>query len=874
MLIRRNAFKTPTVLRFYKALLRTHVRFRLRKFLIVLAVVGMISALPARALAADSLRVYYAGARSGVLQALKLDRDIELVADPAQAEVLVLNGAAPNTAALHARLEQGAGLVLFLGPGLTADEVSTLLGTPVTLEKKDDALSLDALDDVDDAVLKEVVWTSAPQVRERFALADAAVTPLVVGVESGKSLILGGQAVGQRHIFVFTPFLDDANPEFQSWAYFNYLIYHLTERAGGRTPDSFAGYAASPVPHAAERNLLLGLLGGLVVLSFVAFYFVRRYSLAHPEALDAVVADRADFAAHEASTDWEAIGFHRPLGGFFLALFLGLILFVPYIIYRGVILPTYILPSAQALGLWARVTEFFGVFWLFFDMGTSVAFIKFLAQYRINDPRRAVQFGQVFVWWQILSGAIQVAVAVALATTVLPRTAYAIYAWSVVIHTFIQIPGFYQVMRHALTGLQRCDYAQALDLALALVVPMLTQPVLVTAMVAWGRVNPVFGFSMGGLLGLGLAAYAAEALTFGLGLWLYRRLGYNARLYFLAHFDWSVITEAFRFGVFEMLGSTVVGVGQSMEVLLSATYLANSAEVWGNWAMAQNFVYGFNVVGALYNDLMPSISEAVSHGRRLLSQYYSVMAYKWGGLISAMLGATLLAVTDRFILGSAGPQFVRAAVYCVTLLIWGAVQYPAWVSDNVQRGANKPGLMVVMVSLEQVVRIGLMFVLLPALQINALIVAYFVGLMTKNVAGYFVNHRLCFPQRFYPWQSLVAPLLAGGAHYAVLRWLGGLIWRGPGDQIGSIVIFFVALLPAFPLFAFFYGLFGGWDDATLDEVRQAADLSTFMRPLARLFWAASALGARLSPLHGRFPIRIRQEAMAEARSLTVERVAL
>jgi hypothetical protein len=39
--------------------------------------------------------------------------------------------------------------------------------------------------------------------------------------------------------FVFTPFLDDANPQFQEWAYFNYFIYHLTAQAGGRTPLSF-----------------------------------------------------------------------------------------------------------------------------------------------------------------------------------------------------------------------------------------------------------------------------------------------------------------------------------------------------------------------------------------------------------------------------------------------------------------------------------------------------------------------------------------------------------------------------------------------------------------------------------------------------------
>jgi hypothetical protein len=69
---------------------------------------------------------------------------------------------------------------------------------------------------------------------------------------------------------------------------------------------------------------------------------------------------------------------------------------------------------------------------------------------------------------------------------------------------------------------------------------------------------------------------------FEVGMWLYRRISYNARLYFLAHFDWSVIKDSFYFGVFEMLGSVACGVGQSVEIIISQIYLVNSAEVWGN----------------------------------------------------------------------------------------------------------------------------------------------------------------------------------------------------------------------------------------------------------------------------------------------------
>ena len=673
-------------------------------------------------------------------------------------------------------------------------------------------------------------------------------------------------------MYVLTAFLDDANTEFQQWPYFNYLLYHLAEQSAGRSPLSFADYPASPVPHRSDQIILVALMALVLATSATAFWLVRRYSLKHPEELDAIVIDRQEFAAKEAHTAWEAIGFHRPLGGFFVMLFLGLLLFVPIIIYQNLLLPVFILPSAQAIGIWGRVTQFFGLIWTFFDMGTSVAFIKYLSEYRINEPRKGIMFGQVFVWWQALSGAFQVALVIILAGTVLPRTAYAIYTWSIIVHSFIQIPGFYRVMRHALTGLQRADYAQVIDLGWGLVFQMFAQPVFVGIMLLWGRSHPAFDTTMSGLIGLGIAGYAVEVMAFLLGLWLYRRLGYNVRVYFLAHFDWETIWKSFKFGVFEMLGAGVWGIGQSLEILITQARLINYAEVWGNWVLAQNFVYGFNAISNLFEGVMPSISEAISHGKKVLAQYYSAIAYKWGGLLSAMLGSMLLAVADRFILGASGPQFVRAALYSIPLLLWGAAQYGSWVSDMVQRGSNHPWLIMVMTIIEQTLRIGLALILLQKLQIYALILAYFVGILSKDILSYFVNNRLCYRQRFYFWQSLGAPLLAGLAHYALLRWITGLVWQG--EQITSILIFFIALVPSYPIFAFLYAFFGGWDNDTLEELHQAAALAGFMKSLAWLFWAASVLGARISPLHGRFPITIRAEAMSEAKALEMERISL
>ena len=824
------------------------------------------------------IRVYYHGAgdgQAGVKAALDVAQRsgrISFVADPGEAQTIVLNGAVPQDAAgLGERVRGGAGLLLFLGKDVTEDQVSALLGQPVTLERRDDALSLVGSKGSTDGILKDIVWSSAPQVRERSAMAGLPGEPVVSGYEDGEG-VLTRIPLGSGNAYLFTAELDASNTAFQEWPYFNYLVYNLAVRSTGQPPLSFAAYPASPVPHARERTILIAILMLIGITAAIFFVIVRRYSLRHPEALDVMVANQENFEKHEAHSDWEDVGFHRPVAGLLFAMMMGLLIFIPLIIYQNLILPTYILPSAQAMGLWGRVTQFFGVAWALFDLGTSVAFIKFFSQYRVRDPRRAVQFGQVFVWWQLLSGAFQVALVVMLASVAVPHTTYAIYAWLIVAHALIQIPGFYGVMRGAMYAQQRLDYAQILDNAWALIWPIVTQLLFVPIFWFWGTRTPTTGPAVGGAIGMAVAAYMVELFNFLLGWWLYRRAGYNGKLFFLAHFDLSVIKQAFRFGALEMSSSLVWAAAQSFEILLTQVRLINYTEVWGNWIMASNFVFAFTVINNLNDGVMPAISEAISNGRRKLSQYYVSMNYKWAAFISAFLAAVLFAIADRFILGSAGREFERAAIYVVPLIVWGGAQHLSYIGDIIALGSNRPGLKLLMLLGEQGLRIALALLLVDRFQVAGLIAAYLIAILARGIASYFLNSRLCFKLRYYPWQSLAAPLLAGSVQYLVLRYVTGLIWQG--DQVTSIVIFLIGILFSYPLYTFLYGLFGGWDDATLEEARRASRMLPFLGFMATIFWKATAFGARLSPLHNRFPITNRPAAMEEARALTAEKVNL
>jgi O-antigen/teichoic acid export membrane protein len=443
--------------------------------------------------------------------------------------------------------------------------------------------------------------------------------------------------------------------------------------------------------------------------------------------------------------------------------------------------------------------------------------------------------------------------------------------WSIVTHAMIQIPGFYRIFTDSLSAYQRADYNQILDIAMTMVIPMLVQPIVISLMVWWGRSNPIFGPAMGGLLGMGVSAYVMEFVSFWFGWWLYSRIGYNAKLLFMAHFDWSVATQSLKYGVFLFLSGLFGGLGSSLMVTVIQPRLINTNEVLGNLGMAGTFPYAFSVLQTLTATVLPAISESVTNGRKILGQYYASMTYKYGGFVSAFIAAVLLSVADRFILGSSGKEFERAAVYVVPLLLIASLNFASWTGDVVMY-AIKTRLLTLFAVLDLIFTIGLTYLLIDRFQVYALIYVPLVNLVIKIFLAYAINHRFCFPQRFYFWQTVGASALAGVAHYLWLRWFTGLIWQG--DEITSILSLLFGLVVSYPVYAFLYGLFGGWDDNTLAEFGRGTNLSSFMKPMARLFYHSTRLGARFSPLHGKFPISNFAAARVEAENLTLERVKL
>jgi O-antigen/teichoic acid export membrane protein len=794
--------------------------------------------------------------------------------NPEQADAFVLHNTSltdPDLARFQRALEQGRGLVILAGPDLAAETVASLLGLPAapSWQVHDEPRALQLAPVMDDPSLREIAWSSAPQVRERLLLPEiAGLRPLVLA-EGTDEPVLGELAAGQGRIYVFTPWLtEEHNLSFLDWPYAHYFLHHLLQRAAGRTPPSYAQWPLSPVPHAGTRYLILAV--GLVTLGLTVGLFLwgRSYALRHPPLLRRLSTAPAPPEARP----WEEVGFHRPLAGFLTLLSVGLCLFIPLMVYQQIVLRRWLLPSPQAHGSWDLVVRFFEVFWLILDVGTGTAAVRFFAQYRVHEPQRGLRYLQFYLWWQALSGTVQLTAVALLAATALPHTAYAYLSFYIIVHTLIQFPGFLKLFQYTFRALQRTDYDQTLTLVLYMA-PMLFQTVAVLLMRNWGKAHPGIGPVIGGVLGMGLGLYLTELAVFVVGIVLYRRLGLSLRALLLPAFDWETVRSALGFGSKVAAAQSFAPFGHMVQTVLISLFLANYTEVQGIWSTAYLFTLAYGALPqGLYEELLPAIAEAYHHGRRVLCRYYIAQGFKFGGWFSAFVLGALGAVGDRFILGVLGLEWERAAVLALPILAWGAMTFAAHFADRVQQATGRPGLQAILTAGEQALRIGLMVLLLQRLQVWGLLIAYAVALPVKGIAAWLLNTRWILRPRLYLWQSFGAPLLAAAVNYGFLRLVGNFLWHG--GWWGSLALLILALLGSLPLYAFFTALLGGWDDGGVAELEQASRLSGAGRPLARLLYRAVAWGARLSPLHNRFPMQIRTAALEEAASLTQEKVEL
>ncbi len=727
------------------------------------------------------------------------------------------------------------------------------------------------------AGLCDINWQSAPSRWISTVDSNGQVPKearVLLRTESGAPLIF--TSPGKVILAVDLRHSDKSQPgsRLLQWPYFNYLLYVAASDAAAMQPQSFAAWPHSPLLGVREP-VKWGMFSFALWILWAGLFFLLRKpsSWSKKWSRDWLTALRntSDFSSQsgdsKTASNWNEVGFARPLSGFLTLLGSMFLLIGPYFALQSYLAGS-VQPFPEADGLWKNTGDTLFIVWLTFDMGTQTAVVKYFAEHRVERPEDALKDVQFYIFWQIASRTVEASLLIAVALRVLPFTSYALYAPFTLLFALSQLPAITSIPKLLCQAMQRFDYQNLLDFSEARILSFLAPIPFIFLGRKWGLEHPQYGEAFGAALGMGIGGLFTQLCVFSLGIYAVKKLHIPILPMLLPQFDFATVKRQLSFGFKVTLGQEPFRLTSFLESLIIIRWLQDFPVWLGIRDMIHNrlqflFFFGWSY----YQSALPVISEATARNKKILIQYYIARYLQFGFLFSALVFSLLAAVGPRYVSVALGSQWQGAADFLLLGCLSGLLLPLAWLSDSLQQGAGRPGTTTVVMLIEQGLRLLLLIFFVPRLQFVGIYFALNLALVLKCAIGWWLNHRRIVAHPFVgsPLRVMVLiPLLCGVVNFLCWR---GLVWLvAPTSWLPMMILFFVAGAGSFVVGFFCLGFLGGLDPQALRELTQAATMSALVRPICAALDRCAQLGARLSPWPAT-DLPITESALAEARDL-------
>lgn len=777
-----------------------------------------------------------------------------------------------------------------------------------------------------------IPWNTLPEIKsytriteDQFELSDAKSSSVILKDYSSsdsedvflfhKDLKVGGQYL------VYTMWFDselNIQELTNGWPYMGYLFYSSVLYLKGQDIPNYNTWPYSPVPHFGDYLLIAFLLGGFSILLFVAFSLSRKKSEENPlkgieafetpeeikakesareeieklksqtmevdlglddETLQKIKENKCNYEEIECLLPdhlkgWNAIGIHRQISGFWTLFFALLIMILPLALFFLWIYPTFIFTTPSGMGYYNFVMSFFGALWVFSDFGTSYWAIRKFAAHRINEPKKAIASAQLFLWFQILSGSIQVVFVGFLGALIFPLTPWwphlsLIFVW----HSLYQWFGFAYVYVYILKAFQRSDVSNISEAAMAPIF-MIVQGAFVPIFSIWGASTPSVGIALGGAIGSSVANLMSYVLLFIISWYLFKKsFGYSGTSVFRVDFSSDMVRDMFSFGWRFSIGHVLIPLVKMVEVILLSIYLDN----YNNWL---GYLSLITIVGQVYmvidffaKSMVPSIAEAQENDKNVLVNYNINAMLRWNNHFNFWLSSALLAIAVPLIFAISPSEFQGMAVLAPIVIGFQLIGPFSWMGDNVLIGTNNPSYIRNAWIIEQSIRFLLLLVFVPFFSINpqigifSIYFAYYPALFAKIFYVWIlVKKKILTDLKIYWYKVFIVPALAGFILYGIVLLI---MFIAGGGFIGAIIGAVAGLLGGPFLYYFLSGLLGGWSDDGLEEFTWSVKIMSIGGILGRALLKCCNYGAKISPWRDRGNIDIYVKARVEAWELTI-----
>jgi len=583
---------------------------------------------------------------------------------------------------------------------------------------------------------------------------------------------------------------------------------------------------------------------------------------------------------------WQEVGWHRPLGGMLYNYLLLLVVMLPGILIVSVVVPNFILPYPESVGFYNVTLAYLNVIFFAADFGLKNASERYIAQYAETDAKTAVKYVSFFIWFQMITGLLQITVISAFSIVILPQTDMGYAVWFFLVYIMVQWPGTIGIYQVALNGFQQFDKSNILYVIQNFAVQVLTSIGFIFLGRYIGLQNPEIGELMGATMGFIVGMYLDDLIGMILGMHFFNNTlkPFGLKLWdsFVISFDKKLVKEVLWYGGRVMpSGLSFYGVSFLITLMLTS-WLYNYSTLIGLY-----FIAG-TLVGALSMTfpMTAPLSEAYNNGKKELALYYIRGQFLWWGIIT--FGIFLLPILLLFplVLVNLGGEFAEASWMIFPLFVPAILLLPSNLSGIVCEACDLPQQSTFMNFIEQGTRLlTYFFVLNPDLGIGALIgreniiifwlLAEAPGYIMKGIYGWWTVKRKLFPGKkiHVPFiQTIILPILATLPIIPlvlffveifevlfVINQIYGLVF------IAIIIIAMLYLIPAF-IFMPLYGFLGAWDPHSIDDFRKAAIISGPSRPIVMRLYKNTKFGYERSPWKDKFVIPY-EKAEQEANEL-------
>ncbi len=581
---------------------------------------------------------------------------------------------------------------------------------------------------------------------------------------------------------------------------------------------------------------------------------------------------------------WDKIGFHKPLAGFYYNLTFSLISLILGLFITGVIVNIFY-PYPESNGYRDVTGGIFGLFFTVMDLGTHMTMDRFIAEARIKNPGKMLNYIQYFIWYQCWTGLVQTTVVSIYAIFIVPSTSLSYGVWLMLIVATYQYPGYLGVFSGVLGSLQMYHKTAILGFITGQGFQKLTELSFVFLGRMWGMSDPAVGEIMGIAIGACIGVYIDDFFAMWLSAWFLSKAmtkeGIKVRDCFRIGFDRKLIKECLLFGMKTGAPGLIGGATGQILLWIYIIFIPQYT-TFSTLAGLMSGISGFVNWGGV-SAPTPAIAEAYLNGKKKLTQYYMAQTFRYITTFQFMFLPAIIGVymvLSKFFIVFNMTNYMLALPFFYSTLIRQFQQPYTSFADSIQLGTNHPTFLMWLRFAEELLKIFFMSLWIVWLQLpqrygfSALIWIIPCGeyppIMFKTIIAYiYINKKIC-PIKVGWWQTLAAPILSGaivmGGILAMLNYAFNILETNFGFYVAlgvALVVLIVLLLYGyFPLTA----LLGAWDTNSLRDFKNAAWMSGPSKFYVWPMYKLTAFVCKKSPLFNRFPIDA-TEAYVEAGEL-------